>query len=160
MALPSKELPIELHLVRVPLRVRFCETDLMGIVHHANYLQYFEVGRVEWLKSRGVSYERWVERGVHLPVVEAKLRYRKAARFDDELMIETSVVTLTRLTVRFGYRILRPSPEGEALLCEGDTLLACVGADLAVKRLPPEVIEVLNGASTADSWPAQSIGTL
>lgn len=141
-----KTLAIEPHVVRLPLRVRFCETDLMGIVHHANYLQYFEAGRVEWLKSCGVSYERWVEQGLHLPVVEAKLRYRKAAKFDDALIVETSVKELTRLTVRFSYRILRGrGDKSEELLCEGETLLACVGATLSVKRLPPEVLDVLAG---------------
>ena len=67
---------------RMTLLVRFCETDLMGIVHHANYLQYFEAGRVDWLHRRGISYEIWAKNGVHLPVVETHIRYRKAARFE------------------------------------------------------------------------------
>jgi hypothetical protein len=70
---------------RFGLQVRFCETDLMGIVHHANYLTYFEAGRVDWLHRRGISYDVWTKQGIHLPVVETHLRYRKAARFDDEL---------------------------------------------------------------------------
>jgi len=123
---------------RMTLTVRFCETDLMGIVHHANYLAYFEAGRVDWLHRRGVSYEKWVEQGIHLPVVEAKLRYRKAARFDDTLVVETTCAGVTRVTVRFEYRILR----GDELLCEGETLLACVGQNLAPKRMPPDIAEV------------------
>jgi acyl-CoA thioester hydrolase len=126
------------------LAVRFCETDLMGIVHHANYLTYFEAGRVDWLHRRGISYDKWVEKGIHLPVVEAKLRYRKAARFDEVLVVETSCVDITRVTVRFGYRILR----GEDLLCEGETLLACVGQDLAPKRIPPDIDAVFRSAET------------
>jgi acyl-CoA thioester hydrolase len=121
------------------LRVRFCETDLMGIVHHANYLTYFEAGRVDWLHKRGVSYELWARQGVHLPVVETRLRYRKAARFDDVIVVETTSAVVTRVTVRFDYRILR----GAELLCEGETLLACVGHDLAPKRLPELVARVL-----------------
>lgn len=126
------------------LAVRFCETDLMGIVHHANYLTYFEAGRVDWLHRRGISYDKWVEKGIHLPVVEAKLRYKKAARFDEILTVETSCVDITRVTVRFGYRILR----GEDLLCEGETLLACVGQDLAPKRIPPDIDAVFRSPET------------
>lgn len=119
----------------------------MGIVHHANYLPYFEAGRVEWLRQRGVAYEGWAARGVHLPVIDARLRYRRAARFDDELIVETRITELTRLTVRFGYRVLRPATHDE-LLCEGDTQLACVGQTMAVKRFPSEVLEVLTDTPT------------
>lgn len=131
------------HLVsRTELLVRFCETDLMGIVHHANYLTYFEAGRVDWLHKRGVSYERWVREGVHLPVVETRLRYKKPARFDDRLTIESACAEVKRVTVRFDYRVLR----GDELMCLGETLLACVGDDLAPKRLPPGIEEVFKSA--------------
>ncbi len=123
---------------RFHLQVRFCETDLMGIVHHANYLTYFEAGRVDWLHRRGISYDMWVKQGIHLPVVEARLRYRKAARFDDSLVVETTCAALTRATVRFDYRILRDG----VVLCEGDTLLACVGDTLVPKRIPAAMAEV------------------
>src|SRR5215475_3618824 len=88
------------------LSVRFCETDLMGIVHHANYLTYFEAGRVDWLHRRGISYERWAKEGVHLPVVEARVRYRKAARFDETLVLESTCAEVKRVTVLFLYRLL------------------------------------------------------
>jgi acyl-CoA thioester hydrolase len=130
---------------RLTLDVRFCETDLMGIVHHANYLTYFEAGRVDWLRRRGVSYEAWAREGIHLPVVEAKVRYRRAARFDDRLVVESRVAAVTRVTVRFGYRILR----GDELLCEGETLLACVGDELTPRRLPPMVLAVLESPELA-----------
>jgi acyl-CoA thioester hydrolase len=120
------------------LLVRFCETDLMGIVHHANYLLYFEAGRVDWLHRRGVAYEAWAKRGIHLPVVETRLRYRKAARFDETLVVESTCSELTRVTVRFTYRILR----SDDLLCEGETLLACVGPSLTAMRIPPDIAEV------------------
>src|ERR1044071_7606347 len=68
---------------RMSLRVRFCETDLMGIVHHANYLAYLEAGRVDWLRKRGVTYASWAAQGRHLPVVEVGVQYRAPARFDD-----------------------------------------------------------------------------
>jgi len=127
---------------RFTLAVRFCETDLMGIVHHANYLVYLEAGRVDWLHRRGIAYESWAKRGIHLPVVEARLRYRKAARFDETLVVETTCVEVTRVTVRFGYRVLRAAD----LLCEGETLLACVGEDLAPKRIPDDIREVFRSA--------------
>jgi acyl-CoA thioester hydrolase len=130
---------------RMSLTVRFCETDLMGIVHHANYLTYFEAGRVDWLHRRGISYDMWVKKGIHLPVVEAKLKYRKAARFDEELVVASTCFEVTRVTVRFGYTIFR----GEERLCDGETLLACVGETLAPKRLPADIAEVFRSAETA-----------
>jgi acyl-CoA thioester hydrolase len=138
----SRPAPAEVapHLTsRHALRVRFLETDLMGIVHHATYLAYFEAGRVDWLHKRGVSYESWTREGIHLPVVDAQLRYRKAAKFDDKLVVATTCAELTRVTVRYTYRVLR----GAELLCEGHTLLACVGHDLTPKRLPAEIARVL-----------------
>jgi acyl-CoA thioester hydrolase len=139
-----REVPAHL-TSRLGLAVRFCETDLMGIVHHANHLVYFEAGRVDWLHKRGISYEAWVRRGIHLPVVESRVRYRKAARFDDELVVETTCAEVTRVTVRYEYRLLR----GAELLAEGHTLLACVGEDLAPRRIPDDIRQVMQSAETA-----------
>jgi acyl-CoA thioester hydrolase len=122
------------------IRVRFCETDLMGIVHHANYLLYCEAARVDWLRKRGVSYDQWVALGVHLPVVEAKVRFRRAVRFDEIVVVTTTVPEHSRVSVRFAYRI-HCGPE---LACEAETLLACVGDDLKLKRMPPEVAAVFS----------------
>lgn len=127
---------------RMTLKVRFCETDLMGIVHHANYLVYFEAGRVDWLHRRGVAYEDWAARGIHLPVVETRLRYRKAARFNDVLTIESTMLELRRATVRYGYRIMR-EPDFSSVLCEGETLLACVGPEFTPIRVPEDIAQVL-----------------
>jgi acyl-CoA thioester hydrolase len=127
------------------LRVRFCETDLMAIVHHANYLVYCEAARVDWLHKRGVSYSEWERMGIHLPVVDVRLRYRQPARFEDVLDIDTSVAELSRASVRFAYRIRR----GEDLVCEAETLLACVGHDLGLRRFPADVAAVLRSPETA-----------
>jgi acyl-CoA thioester hydrolase len=129
---------------RLEIRVRFCETDLMGVVHHANYLVYCEAARVEWLRRRGVRYETWVAHGIHLPVVEARLRFKAAARFDDDLVIETTKIEHSRVTVRFRYRITR----GPVLLCEVETQLACVGNDLKLKRMPADVATVFESGET------------
>jgi acyl-CoA thioester hydrolase len=127
----------ELATSRMNLSVRFCETDLMGIVHHSNYLVYFEAGRVDWLRRRGVLSERWVSQDVHLPVVEVHLRYRKAARFDETLIVETTCTEVSIVTVVFKYRILR----GDDVLCEGETKLACIGLNMRPKRFPKDVLE-------------------
>ncbi len=132
---------------RYTLQVRFCETDLMGIVHHANYLTYFEAGRVDFLHKRGIAYQAWVLEGIHLPVVSASLRYRKAARFDEILVVETTCAEITRVTVRFKYRITR----GDDLLAEGETLLACVGDQLTPKRLPQDIADVFRSPELEDA---------
>ena len=85
---------------RYSLRVRFVETDLMGIVHHAAYLAYVEAARVEYLRRRGADYRALVNSGLHMPVVEARLAYKRAARFDDELDVEVRLGALSRVTVR------------------------------------------------------------
>jgi acyl-CoA thioester hydrolase len=128
-------------MTRSAVRVRFGETDLMGIVHHAAYLSYFEAGRVEYLRRRGIEYLAWASRGVHLPVVEAQLRYRKTARFDELLLIDTRLSELGRVKVRFDYRLLR----AEELVAEGSTLLACVNEAHAPTRIPEDVAAVLRG---------------
>lgn len=131
-------------VTRYATRVRFCETDLMGVLHHATHIKYFEAARVEYLRRRGLQWSEWAHRGVHLPVVEVNLRYRKTARFDECLTIETRITELTRVKVRFAYRMLRPLPTGtEELIAEGDTLLCCFGDGHAVSRIPPDIAEAL-----------------
>src|SRR5262249_2004040 len=123
-----------------------CDTDLMGIVHHAKYIEYFEAGRVEYMHRRGVEYLEWTRRGIHLPVVDLSIRYRKSVRFDERVAIETKLVELSRVTVTFPYRVLRGAA-GE-LLAEGSSMLACVGDDLAPKRIPDDVAALLCGPET------------
>jgi acyl-CoA thioester hydrolase len=136
----------------VRVRVRFCETDLMGIVHHGAYPAYLEVGRVEWLRRRGVAYGGWADRGLHLAVAELNLRYRTPARFDDELDVETTLGLLRSASARFDYRVVRVG-DG-ALVAEGSTLLACVSQAGALTRMSPEVSEVLRRAEAGPdaSW--------
>jgi acyl-CoA thioester hydrolase len=131
------------------IQVRFCETDLMGIVHHANYLCYFEAGRVDFLHKRGVSYDSWAKQGVHLPLVSTSLRYRKPARFDDLIVVSSTCAEITRVTVKFTYRVTR----GEDLLCEGETLLACVGHTLEPRRIPEEIARTFRQDETATTDP-------
>jgi acyl-CoA thioester hydrolase len=116
----------------------------MGIVHHANYLAYFEMGRVEWLRRRGVTYADWTQRGLHLPVVDAFVRYRAPARFDDALLVEARLVELRAASLRFEYRLERETE----LLAEGSTRLACIGSNQKPQRFPPEVLRVLVSPET------------
>src|SRR3954469_6199307 len=94
----------------------------MGVVHHATYLVYLEVGRVDWLRKRGITYADWTARGVQVPVVEANVQYRAPCRFDDLLSIETTLTTLRRVSLDYAYRILR----GDTLIAQGTTGLACI----------------------------------
>ena len=125
----------------VRVRVRFCETDLMGIVHHGSYVTYLEVARVEWLRRRGVTYASWAQAGLHLAVVELTLRYRAPARFDDEIDVETVLGERRAATARFDYRLLRVG-DG-VLLAEGATRLACVDDKGTLKRVHDEMGAVL-----------------
>jgi acyl-CoA thioester hydrolase len=153
MALPGDKAATPAYLTsQTTITVRFCETDLMGIVHHANYLIYFEAGRVDWLRRRGISYESWVKRGIHLPVVETRVRFRKAARFDESLVLETTCLGVTRVTVEFGYVMTRSL--SDVRICEGETLLACVGDDLAPKRVPEDIAAVLRSPEIQPSHPS------
>jgi acyl-CoA thioester hydrolase len=139
----------ELHPVhsvsRVPLRVRFGETDLMGIVHHGSYVLYFEAARVSWLRRRGVTYQTWAAAGVHLPVVDIEIQYKRPAKFEDELIIETTLSKVTAATITFSYRIFREDGEASepALLTTGHTRLACVDDAHAVRRIPDSMKSVL-----------------
>ena len=115
------------------LRVRYRETDAQGIVNNADYLSYFEVGRVEWLRAAGLSYRELEKEGYGLVVVEVLARYKKPAFFDDELTVRTELTELKRASLSFGYTVLR----GEEVLVTGRTLHGCV--DLTTgkpRRLP------------------------
>ena len=140
-SLPMPDLDPAAALSVVRVRVRFGETDLMGIVHHGSYVSYMEVARIEWLRRRGVTYADWAAHGVHLPVVELSMRYRAPARFDDEIDVHTSLVEIGAASVRFDYRLVRAA---DAMLCtEGSTRLACIDARHALQRIAPEVAEIL-----------------
>jgi acyl-CoA thioester hydrolase len=125
------------HLSCLDFRVRFPEVDLMGIVHHSIYLRYFELGRVEWCRERGVTYAEMalapLEQQVHLPVVEVSVRYKAPARFDDELTLETVLAESRGFSATFVYRLRK----GQKLLCLGSTRLACTNGHGALMPLPP-----------------------
>jgi acyl-CoA thioester hydrolase len=122
------------------VRVRYAETDQMGVVYHSNYLIWFEVGRVEFMRQMGLDYKQMEEEdGCGISVVDVHARYRAPARYDDELVIETRLLAARGAVVRFGYEILRVS-DG-LLLCEGETMHVCVGKNMKKMCLPPKYAE-------------------
>ncbi len=123
------------------VRVRYGETDQMGVVYHPNYFLYFETGRTELMRAAGIAYSELEKSGIYLVVTQASCRYRAAARYDQELKILTRVDQVGKATVQFSYRVLGP---GGTLLAEGGTELASVDAAKNPVRLPKDVAELLS----------------
>ena len=122
---------------RTTLRVRYAETDQMGVVYYANYFVWCEIGRVEFFRQLGYDYKQMeIEDDCHLPVVEATCRYRAPARYDDEVAIETSVTAMRSGVIKFGYRILRLHADGEQLLAEAETAHVSVDKNMQKRKLP------------------------
>ena len=123
------------------VRVRYAETDQMGVVYHANYLVWFEVGRVEFLRQIGLDYKTMEqEDGALIAVVEVKARYKAPARYDDELAVRTRLHGVRGGIARFGYQVVRVSDE--VLLCEGETVHVVVGRDMKRRAMPERYAEV------------------
>ena len=121
------------------LRVRYAETDRMGVVYYANYLVWFEVARTDWLRDTGWSYREMEATGVSLPVIEAHCEYRQPARYDDEIEIRTGASLISPVRIRFDYEVIRA---GE-VLSSGHTVHAAVDAVGRPCRLPQRVRDLL-----------------
>jgi acyl-CoA thioester hydrolase len=137
--------------VTTTVRVRYAETDQMGIVYYANYLVWFELGRVELLRSLGLAYSQLEkEHECILPVVEATCRYRSPARYDDEILIETRPAMLRGYVLKFAYRILRKGWDGAlpTLLAEGETVHVVCDDQLNKKPLPDHYASALRALMT------------
>jgi acyl-CoA thioester hydrolase len=116
-----------------PLRVRFGETDAMGVANNAAYLQYFEIGRIEFLRSAGHSYAEVHDSGIDMVVAEASIRYLRPLMFDDQFAVECTLSSLSRATFTFSYRLLR---DGRPV-ATGFTRHACVNrASMRPVRVP------------------------
>jgi acyl-CoA thioester hydrolase len=125
------------HLATACVRVRYAETDKMGVVYYANYLVWFEVARCEWFRATGSTYQDLEAAGTILPVVEAHCEYDRPARYDDEIEIRTGAQLLSPVRLRFDYQLFR---RGEtAPLAAGHTVHAAVDPTGRLRRLPPEV---------------------
>jgi acyl-CoA thioester hydrolase len=119
------------------VRVRYAETDQMGVVYHGNYAQYFEMGRVEWLRNMGVSYKWMEENGVMLPVVSLSLNFKKPARYDDLLTVKTILKSQTSVKIEFDYEIYNENGE---LLTTGYSMLVFVDRNTGRPILPPDYV--------------------
>jgi acyl-CoA thioester hydrolase len=116
----------------IALRVRYPECDPMGYLHHSIFLQYFEMGRVELLRTLGFSYADMERDGVFFVVAKVEVKYKAPARYDDELALTTRVVRQTHVRIDHAYELRR----GETLLAEAATTIACVGRDGQVRQIP------------------------
>lgn len=113
----------------ISFRVRYGETDQMGVVYHGNYAQYLEMGRVEWLRSMGFSYKEMEENGIMLPVFSLFINYKKPALYDDLITVETTLKKRPSVKIEFDYKILN---EAQEVLIEAHTVLAFI--DMKTKR--------------------------
>jgi len=127
-------LPIESH--ELQFRVRYCETDSMGVVHHAQYFSYFEMGRMELFRAQGGDYRDMEKRGHLLVIIRAECDFKRPAYFDDLLTIRTRVLKLSPAKLEHEYLLLR----GQELLAKARTVLACVTRDGQIQRITEEVL--------------------
>ncbi len=116
----------------IQIRVRYRETDPMGVVHHANYFTYFELGRTEMLRDAGVSYRRMEEEGLLIVVAKAQCRYLRPARYDDLLTVRTTIKRITAAKIEHEYELLRDSEQ----LALGQITLAVIDRQGKICRVP------------------------
>ena len=127
------------------VRVRYAETDQMGVVYHANYLIWFEVGRVELMRQMGLDYKSMErDEGCLIAVVEVAVRYKAPARYDDELMVRTRILQARSPIVKFAYEIVRA--EDGVVLCEGSTTHVVVGRDMKRMHIPERYSEAFHAS--------------
>jgi len=127
------------------VRVRYAETDQMGVVYHSNYFIWFEVGRVDLLRQLGFTYrEMESEDGCYIAVVDARCRYKAPARYDDEVIIRTHLRNVRESLVHFGYEALRASDN--TVLAEGETTHIVTDAQMNKKAIPERYMKVFREA--------------
>lgn len=119
------------------VRVRYAETDKMGVVYHGNYAQYFEIGRVEWLRNLGISYKKMEELGVMLPVISLTMNYKKSAFYDDDLTIRTIFKKLSSVKIEFDYELYNEKGD---LLTTGNSVLVFVNMETGRPMAAPDYV--------------------
>ncbi len=125
------------------IRVRYAETDQMGVAYYANYLVWFEVGRAEFCRKKGFIYADLEKLGYRLAVTDAKCHYRNSARYDDLVIVRTRLKELNKRMISFGYQILRK--DQEELIAEGETRHICLDSTNKPKSLPEAFLAQLAG---------------
>jgi len=127
------------------IRVRYAETDQMGVVYHANHFIWFEVGRVELLRQLGFSYRDMEENdGCFIAVVDARCRYKAPARYDDEIIVRTHIKNIRESLIHFGYELLRAN-DG-TLLAEGETTHLVTDSQMKIATIPEKYLKVFREA--------------
>ncbi len=127
-----EHITIDKHTIKIV--PRYSETDQGRVVHHSVYPVYFEMGRTELLRVNKVAYKDLEEAGVFFVVAELKIRYRKPARYDEHLLLETRCIDVKETRIEHGYKLTRESDN--AVIAEGTSVLACVGPDGKLRRIP------------------------
>ena len=113
----------------IPIRVRYGETDQMGVVHHGNYALYLEMGRTEWLRKKGISYKQMEDDGIMLPVISMDLKFKKSALYDEVIKVKTTLPKIPSVKIEFNYEIFNDSGD---VLVTANTVLAFI--DMKTKR--------------------------
>lgn len=127
------------------VRVRYAETDQMGVVYHSNHFIWFEIGRVELLRQLGFTYKDMERQdGCYIAVVDARCRYKAPARYDDEVIVRTYLKNVRESVIHFGYELKRAT-DG-SLLAEGETMHIVTDAEMKITPLPAKYIEVFRAA--------------
>lgn len=107
----------------IDFRIRYGETDQMGVVYHGNYAQYFEIGRTEWLRNLGITYKQMEEEGIKLPVISLMVNFKKSACYDDMIKVKTTLKKIPTALIEFDYEIVNEMGE---ILTTGNTVLAFI----------------------------------
>ncbi len=132
--------------VETTLRVRYAETDQMGVVYHSNYFVWFEVGRVELLRQLGFTYKEMEKQDdCVIAVVDARCHYKSPARYDDELVVRTHLKNIRESMIHFGYQVLRPADN--SVLAEGETTHIVVNSEMQIRPLPQKYLRVFREAA-------------
>ena len=126
---------IKKQFISKSILVRYGETDQMGIVHHSNYLRYFEVARLEWLTALGVSYTSMEKKGIIMPVIDANLSYKTSALFEDYLIVHIKLEEIPKVKIKFSYEIRNQKNQ---VVCLGNTSLAFLNAKTRKPTRCPE----------------------
>lgn len=122
---------------QIQVRVRYSETDQMGVVYHGNYIPYFEIGRVEWLRNKGISYKMMEENGIGLPIVNMNINFKKSAVYDELLTVHTVFKSLTSVRIEFDCAIYN---EAKELLTTAQFMLVFVSLKTGRPITPPDYI--------------------
>jgi acyl-CoA thioester hydrolase len=130
-------------IVDVDIRVRYAETDQMGVAYYANYLVWFEVGRSEFCRKRGFRYAELEALGYKLVVTDVHCRYRNSARYDETIVVRTRLKGVNKRMITFGYEVLRK--DEEEVIAEGETRHICVDSIGKTKSLPDKFLVCLAG---------------